>query len=202
MRKLLRDEPLVDSWEIHAFEAHPGVARRCRWRFWMDRSVRVVNAAVGSEHGTCKLFLNRNLRGSSIYRGKENVIAGREVEVPCTPLSRYLERELPVGWGEQFNIIKSNIEGAEWDVWHDLTHHDLVSNFNLWLGAREGYDGWSEDLFKIAGMESRADALTASLKKEGAFVYRFSCFDRWRPNSDIANVLHEGLAKETPRRGE
>ena len=81
MRRYLRDEPLATSWEMIGFEAHPGLARRCRWRFVFDRSIRVEQVALGSSEGTCTLYLNRNLVGSSIYAGKNNVIRGKEIEV-------------------------------------------------------------------------------------------------------------------------
>lgn len=194
MRQMLKQEPLATDWQIYAFEAHPGLARRCRWRFWRDSSVRVEQCALGSKEGTCTLFLNRNLVGSSIYAGKKNLIPGKEVVVPCMRFSRWLKENLPPDWRDSFNIIKSNIEGAEWDVWHDLVENDLVSAFDLWLGAREGFDGWADDLYKIDGMEDKAEALTADFKRAGIATYRFSVWDRKIPNSDIPAVLHETLS--------
>ncbi|MBT3293809.1 MAG: FkbM family methyltransferase [Verrucomicrobia bacterium] len=197
MRDMLDRDPLASSWKMYAFEAHPGLARRCRRQFKRDASVQVVQCALGTDEGTCKLFLNRNLVGSSIYSGKNNVIPGREVEVPCMRFSRWLKENLPDDWTESFNIIKSNIEGAEWDLWHDLAENDLVPAFNLWLGTVEGHDGWSEDLRKISGMESQADALAAAIKEAGVKIYRFSAFDKKVPNSDVSAVLHHRLTDVT-----
>lgn len=199
MRRLLEREPLVSGWDIHAFEAHPRLARRCRWRFCWDRSVRVAQAALGLHEGTCALYLNRNLVGSSIYAGKCNVVPGRKIEVPCTRLSGYLRARLPVGWERGFNIIKSNIEGAEWEVWQDLVEHNLVGAFDLWLGSREGHDGWTEDFKKVAGMAEKAAALTAAFRSAGIYVYRFSSFDKRIPNSDIPTALHQALASTGKR---
>lgn len=195
IRKLLKQEPLATGRQMYAFEAHPRLARRCRWRFWRDPSVRVVRCALGSHEGECELFLNRNLVGSSIYAGKQNVIPGRKVVVPCTRFSTWLGENMPADWRDSFNIIKSNIEGAEWDVWHDMVENDLVSAFDLWLGAKEGHDGWSDDLYKIDGMRERAKALTAGLRDAGVTVYRFTCWDKKIPNSDIPAQLHESLLK-------
>ena len=194
MRKLLKQEPLATGWEIYGFEAHPGLARRCRWRFWRDSSVRIEQCALGSKEGTCTLFLNRNLVGSSIYSGKKNLIPGKEVDVPCIRFSLWLEQNMPSDWRDSFNIIKSNIEGAEWDVWHDLAESGLVPAFDLWLGAREGHDGWADDLLKIDGMEEKAEALTAAFREAAVMTYRFSVWDKNIPNSDIPTVLHEVLA--------
>lgn len=195
MRRILKREPLATGWEIHAFEAHPRLARRCRWRFGLDSRVRVAPVALGRREGTCTLHLNRNLVGSSIYEGKCNVIPGKQIDVPCMRLSRYLSETLPPDWTQSFNIIKSNIEGAEWEVWHDLEEARLVPAFDLWLGAREGHDGWTEDFPKVAGMAGKVDELTAAFKAAGIYVYRFSSFDRRIPNSDVASVLREALAR-------
>lgn len=200
MRKILKQEPLVSKFEMYAFEAHPGLARHCRWRFFWDRSLKVVPVALGSEETTCSLFLNRNLVGSSIYSKKNNVIPSRRIEVPCTRLSTYIAANLPRDWKDSFNIIKSNIEGAEWNVWHDLASSNLLGAFDLWLGSKEGHDGWSLDLYKIADMHAQADELTRLAKEAGVSFYRFSSFDKHLPNSDIPRILHEALAAREAQR--
>lgn len=194
MRKLLANEPLAADYAMHAFEAHPGLARRLRLRYFTHKNIHIEQCALGSSDGECTLFLNRNLVGSSIYAGKNNIVPGREVTVPCRKLSDYLETELPRDWMHDFNIIKSNIEGAEWEVWHDLLDNDLVKHFNLWLGPSEGYGAWAEDFRKIAGMEDKIEPLTKSFERESVYVHRFSSFDKNIPNSDIETLLHEALA--------
>ena len=194
IREMLEAEPLATEWEIHAFEAHPRLARRISRQFRRDPSVRVEPCALGSEEGTCSLFLNRNLVGSSIYKSKNNVIPGKQVDVPCIRFSRYLDEQLPENWQSDFNIIKANIEGAEWDVWHDLLDHDMVKAFDLWLGAKEGHGGWAEDICKIEEMQGKAEALAASFEEAGVSVYRFSAWDKNIPNSDVPAVLHRLLA--------
>ncbi len=193
MRKLLAQESLVSRSAIHAFEAHPGLARRLRLRYLLNNNIHIEQCALGATDGECTLFLNRNLVGSSIYSGKNNVIPGREVTVPSRKFSDYLHAELPRDWTDDFNIIKSNIEGAEWEVWHDLLDNDLVRHFNLWLGPSEGYGAWAEDFRKIKGMEDKTDLLRESFERESVYVHRFSSFDKKIPNSDIKNILHDAL---------
>ena len=194
MRKLLAAEPLVSSYSIHGFEAHPALARRMRLTYLFNKNIHIAQYALGSNEGERTLFLNRNLVGSSVYQGKNNIIPGREVRVPCRRLSEYLNSELPEDWVEDFNIIKSNIEGAEWEVWHDLLENNLVRHFNLWLGPGEGYGSWAEDFKKIKGMEDKAEIMRQSFERESVYVYRFSSFDKKIPNSDIKTILHTTLA--------
>lgn len=197
MLDILDREPLATRWEIYALEAHPGLVRQCRRKFRREPSVHFAQYALGSEDGTCTLFLNKNLVGSSIYSGKYNVIPGREVKVPCIRFSRWLKENMPDDWRDSFNIIKSNIEGAEWDLWRDLVENDLVSAFDLWLGAGEGHDGWADDLQKIKGMEDKAETLAAAFREAGIKTYRFSAWDKNIPNSDIPVVLHHHLTSAT-----
>ncbi len=199
MRKLLAQEPLVTDYAMHAFEAHPGLARRMRLRYTFNNNIHIEQCALGSSDGECTLFLNRNLVGSSIYSGKNNIIPGREVTVPSRKLSDYLDTELPKDWTQDFNIIKSNIEGAEWEVWHDLLDNDLVKHFNLWLGPSEGYGAWAEDFRKIKGMEDKTELLRASFERESVYVHRFSCFDKKIANSDIPRILHDALTEQAQR---
>lgn len=194
MNRLLADEPLVSDYELYGFEAHPKLARHCRIKFCLNKRVTIINKALGENDGECTLFLNRNLVGSSIYSGKNNVIPGREITVPKQRLSAYLKQHSLDQPGTSFNIIKSNIEGAEWEVWHDLLAAGQVPLFNLWLGPSEGYDGWAEDFKKIKGMEDKAVELGESFKLHNAYVHRFSSFDKKIPNSDVASLIRDALS--------
>ncbi len=197
MNRLLTAEPLVTDYELYGFEAHPKLARHCRLKFFFNKRVTIVNKALGENDGECTLYLNRNLVGSSIYSGKNNIIAGREITVPKQRFSKYLTQHKLDQPGESFNIIKSNIEGAEWEVWHDLLSAGQVPLFNLWLGPSEGYDGWAEDFKKIKGMEDKATELGQSFKVHNAYVHRFSSFDKKIPNSDVAGLIHKALSNNT-----
>jgi len=194
MHSLLSSMPQVTDWELYGFDAHPGLVRHCRMKFLFNRKLKMINTALGDSEGECKLYLNRNLVGSSIYAGKNNVIAGREITVPKQRLSKWLRDNNLHQRGESFNIIKSNIEGAEWEVWQDLLDNDMVSLFDLWLGSREGHDGWAVDLAKIDGMEDKIEPLTESFREQGVVCYRFSSFDKNTPNSDVEGVLTKALA--------
>ncbi len=195
MNTLLAKHPQVTAYEMYGFEAHPKLARHCRLKFLFNKRVNIVNTALGDSEGECTLYLNRNLVGSSIYAGKNNVIAGREITVPKQKLSDWLRAHQLTDAGQSFNIIKSNIEGAELEVWNDLVNEKLVSLFDLWLGPKEGYDGWAEDFKKIKGMEDKADALGESFKAHGAYVHRFSSFDKNIANSDIDGVFQAAVNK-------
>lgn len=194
MNQLLANEPQVTDYELYGFEAHPKLARHCRLKFLFNKRVKIINTALGDSEGECTLFLNRNLVGSSIYAGKNNIIAGREITVPKQRFSHYLKKNQLDKPGQSLNIIKSNIEGAEWEVWHDLMDSNLVPLFDLWLGPKEGYDGWAEDFKKIKGMEDKASTLGESFKAHNAYVHRFSSFDKNIANSDVATLIRDALS--------
>ncbi len=194
MNQLLSEHPLVTDYEMYGFDAHPKMARHCRYKFMFNKRVKIVHTALGNSAGSCTLYLNRNLVGSSIYAGKNNVIKGREITVPKQKFSSWLSENNLATPGESFNIIKSNIEGAELEVWQDILDANLVSLFDLWLGPKEGHDGWAEDFKKIKGMEEKAAALGESFKQQDVYVYRYSSHDKNLPNSDVESQLQQRLA--------
>ena len=181
------------DYEIYGFEANPSLAKKLITKYKKNIKVKIVPIALGNEEGEAILYLNKNLVGSSLYKDKNNVLQNKRVPVPLCKFSKWLQDNLSSEWGSEFNIIKANIEGAEWDVWQDLKTANLISNFSLWLGTKEGYDGWSLDLKKIASMKSKASKLTEEMKALGVFVYRFSSFTKRIANSDISAMVSKAI---------
>lgn len=77
------------------------------------RDVEVLPYAVAAEAGTQRFFLpcNASMAGSLTTRWdhlSKEVAPMREIEVPCVPLSRYLQRDI--------DYLKMDIEGAEYEV--------------------------------------------------------------------------------------
>ena len=197
MNQMLSEHPLVSDYELYGFEAHPRLARHCRLKFMFNKKVHIVNTALGDSEGQCTLYLNRNLVGSSIYQGKNNVIKGREITVPKQRFTEWLKQSGLDKDHAVVNIIKSNIEGAEWEVWHDLMEQKLTGLFDLWFASKEGYDGWAVDLLKIDGMEEKAALLEDSFRQQDIYVHRFSSFDKNIPNSDVKGILDQKLKEKS-----
>ena len=65
------------------------------------------------------------------------------------------------------NIIKANIEGAEWDLISDLDEHDLFGLFDIYLGA----DQWTADMLKCTDLLDRVGEAKRILVRRGVTVY-------------------------------
>lgn len=177
--------------EIIGFEPNPILYNKLCKKYENKPNIKIINVALGPSETNTYLYLNSNFLGSSIYKDKNNVIPGKQVLVQMTRLSTWIENNLPVIWKtDKFNIIKTNIEGAEWEIWQDIKRSGLIDSFCLWLGGEAGHSGWSIDLLKIPSMKHLATQLNEELKNFGIFIYKFSSLTPNR-NSDIESIIRK-----------
>jgi FkbM family methyltransferase len=126
------------EYEAYGFEACAKSYRRCRKQF-AGHQVRLIHGAIGSKHGgKIKLYYAKSPNGHSIYSGKANVSTKGE-NVPAIRFSSWLA-DTGINLKESFNIIRFNIEGAEWELVNDLAGAVLFPYFNLVYGAQVGKD--------------------------------------------------------------
>lgn len=179
--------PDVDV-RVHGIEANPKFAEHCRERFASDARVQIHNFAVGSEDGHVDLHLSEPCKaglGSSIYSDKPNVTQKRE-RVPQHRMSTWLG-----GMGflpkpaRTINIIKANIEGAEWDLMQDLDLEQLFGFFDLFCGPKHN-QGWMTDMKKVPSLQPHVEAAKSILDKNGVQVHKYIASPTGEP---IANVI-------------
>ncbi len=133
---------------VLGIEANPQYADYCRQRFQRHPRVEIYNFAVASRDGECELYLDGCGEGSSIYADKRGVDPVA-IRVPCRRLSRWLveQRVLPKQAGH-VNVLRANIEGAEWDLLQDFAQNGCWPHFDIVLGA-----GWVTDMQKVPSLE-------------------------------------------------
>lgn len=139
-----RDGRYAPVVAAYLWEAHPDHARQLIDRFSADPRVFVFNCAIGSANGVADLFEAAKPEGTSIYPDKAE-LSGSSVSVKECVFSEMLRSLGLDRRGERTaNIIKANIEGAEWDLIQDLNKSGLWRLFDLYLGA----DQWTADMGK------------------------------------------------------
>lgn len=136
-----RAAPVVAAY---LYEAHPIHAKELRARFDSDPRIFVFESAIGSADASTKLWETALPEGNSLYREKSD--AGTNTVEVCERLfsSILADAQLDHRNEKTVNIIKANIEGAEWDLIQDLEANDLWSLFDLYLGS----DQWTMDMGK------------------------------------------------------
>ena len=99
-------------------------------------NVELFNLAVGGEKGQRKIYHAENGVGNSLYPSKNNVGDKFEV-VEVIKFSEWIEEHVS-GFRNDINIMKINIEGAEYEVFRDLEENDLIKHIDIFCGA--GFD--------------------------------------------------------------
>lgn len=200
--------PDVDV-HVHGIDADPKFVEHCRKRFASDSRVQIHNFAIGLEDGQADLFLSpvSGGQGSSIYADKPNVTQ-KPIRVPQHRMSTWLQDTgfLPKPT-RTINIIKVNIEGAEWDLMQDLDRENLFSFFDLFCGPKHNW-GLMTDMKKIPSLQPYVETGWEILEKHGVQVHKYldsrkilrkrrGAVVRFRERKFIKNVIdmHNAIAE-------
>lgn len=107
-----------------------------------DKHTKLFNVAISnSKEEFIKLYHADNRVGHSIYASKNNVSSKYETAKPIR-FSKWLLDQM-ITLDDSFNIVKINIEGAEWDFFTDLIENNLPKKINLF------YVSYDNDVNKI-----------------------------------------------------
>lgn len=164
-----RHRPVVCAY---VFEAHRVHCEYVRKRFEDDPRVFVKHAAIGSKSGFASLYIGKNPECHSLYPDKHDVGKGASFVVPEILFSEWFEG---LGFHEKspstVNIIKANIEGAEWDLIQDLDVTGLFSLFDVFLGT----DQWTTDMRKCHSLLSNVAKVEKILAKYNVLTMPYCC---------------------------
>lgn len=126
----------ITEFTIHGFEA-------CRANFvasvkniGMLPGVYLHPMAIGAHEGICRLYHSVSSDGHSIFDTKNNLVdpATQFEDVPCMRLSTWIKANVP-SFPADINILRFNVEGAEWPLIEDLDQSGLLGHFQIVCGA-------------------------------------------------------------------
>lgn len=196
-----RERPIVCVYGIDANRAY---ADYCKKRFAEDPRVFIFPFAIGSDDGKQSfLYVGATPEASSLYRRKHDVNSGVSVPVQEMRFSSFLRG---LGFTDRardsktINIIKANIEGAEWDLICDLEANGLFGMFDIFLGT----DQWTGDMKKCTDLLTFVSKARSILDRHGIIVEPFCMgtenYPDQPPNVDllakIRNIVHLADLKE------
>lgn len=136
------------DYEVHGFEAHPDYAEKVRKTFDKSPNVYIHNKAIGEKTETVKLYIERTGHGNSIYPTKNNIDINNFVEVQAISFAKWIEDNFP-DFKESKNILRFNIEGAEFPLFKQLSDKGLLKYFNIVLGSTD------QDILKVEELKNR-----------------------------------------------
>jgi FkbM family methyltransferase len=126
--------------QIFGFEAHPDHYNEASINTGSLDYVEIYNFALVHQlpkTDTVRLYTGTGGLSDSIYRSYKKTY----IDVPAMTFSQFLVHN-NIDLSESINLIRMNIEGAEWDVIKDLIDKDLLQYF-------DGFFGMWDDLSKI-----------------------------------------------------
>lgn len=118
---------------VYGVEAHSVYAREVFQNNLASKDVTIFNYAIGAKECVTKLYLSNGSggHGNSIYATKNNVDVNDYIEVQQIRFSRLLDQMQL----SDINILKYNIEGAEYELIKDIHRNKLADTFHIYCGA-------------------------------------------------------------------
>ena len=115
---------ITNDFEIYGFEAAPTHFNNYCKKL-ANQYTNVYNLAITNKHKSkIKLYYAHNKVGHSIHGTKQNITQDKFWSVDTIKFSDWLT-DNNINLKDSFNIIKINIEGAEWHLFRDIVENDL-----------------------------------------------------------------------------
>jgi len=103
--------------------------------------------------------------GHSIFDTKNNVTKDEYEIVETILFSDWIREKVP-DFAESFNILRFNIEGAEWHLINDLVRNDMVKNIDIFCGH-------GDDVKKIGIYRDKVDKYYEKLTRHNIKILSF-----------------------------
>lgn len=130
----------VNDYEIHGFEGVPTIFDKYKQKHskYLDEKTHMYNLIISDQHNTMKkIYYAPNLVGNSIHQSKKNVQPDNYWTVPSVRFSHWL-KDNNIDLKDSFNIVKINIEGAEWEFFNDIIDNNVKNDIDIICGT--GHD--------------------------------------------------------------
>ncbi len=178
----------VGDYSIYGFEACKPYAEALQRTYSYNKKVEIFNVAIAEKEEKVNLYYAANALGHSIFSTKNNVSKENFEEVQGVRFSQWL-KDHSVDLENSFNIMKVNIEGAEWHLFRDLVENDLVKHIDVFCGA-------GHDVEKIGELQDSVSDYYKLLEDNNIKIHRFT---EWKPwlNADIPQILFLKMPAKT-----
>lgn len=163
----------IRDFKIYGFEPCKNSFKKLEYKYRNIDNIFITRAAIGEEDNQeIKLYYTPNVDGYSVFKTKINTYAnmqskdGQEETVISITFSGWLEKN-KIEFKDSFNILKFNIEGAEWYLLNDMVSNNLIQYFPVMCG-----DAW--DILKVSQLKDYKDEYTRLIKGNNIDIHSFS----------------------------
>lgn len=125
-----------DDYEIYGFEACKKYYDlvKSEKQYKLDKKhTKIYHLAISATNEDIKLYHHKNSVGHSIYDSKNGIAKDSFEIVKGVKFSDWLN-EQGIILEDSFNIIRVNIEGAEYDMFNDIIENNLHSKIAIFCG--------------------------------------------------------------------
>lgn len=173
----------ITDYQIYGFEACKKYADRLSAIYANNNRVKIINKAVVDKPRKVKLYHAQNQVGHSVFSTKRNVSDQFE-EVDGIVFSDWIKENVKAH-KVAFNILKVNIEGAEWFLFNDLVNSGVHQHIDV-------YCGQGHDVEKVSELEDKVDAYYRLLRENDINLYRFTEYLPQK-NDDIVSIIRDKM---------
>ncbi len=172
-------------FEAHGFEASLDNYNECVQALGKIPDVHLHRKAVAKEQGVVRLYHSKACNGHSIYASKINVNESDYEEVEGIRFSDFF---YSVADEEDFNILRFNIEGAEWDLLNDIVATGVADLIDIFGGSDE------DDMLKVLELRDKCSARDELLEDNGIKIHYFCCNRKgWK--SQIREIIEKAFSE-------
>jgi len=176
----------ITDYKIYCFEPNKKMYKYLKANF-MDKRISILNKAITNENKAVKLYHdNKKGQGDSIFSTKSNVNINTYDEVDGILFSDWASKNVP-NFKNAFNIVRFNIEGAEWFLMRDVISSGLLKYINIFAGSPRG-----EDISKVSELKNKLSEYLKLLSDNNIVV---RVFDKGHSNI-IENLIKDYIKNE------
>jgi hypothetical protein len=178
----------IENYSAYGFEACGKYSKGVSRHYDSNDKVKIEHLAISSEEKTIRLYRAKNAVGHSIYSTKRNVNQKNFEEVRGMRFSEWAKQN-DINFKSCFNIMKINIEGAEWPLFQDLVSTNIIKDIDIFCGA-------GHDVKKVGELEEIVDDYYKLLEDHDVHFYRFTEY-KAALNDDLAKIIRKKYMENT-----
>ena len=119
---------------IHCFEPVEALYNETINRMKQFKNVNIHRLAVSDKNGEAEIYICKNNVGHSLFKDHDG-LKGRAEKIQTVLFSDWLNKNFDMKEFQfNYNIIKINIEGAEYYLIEDILKNDLLKKFDIICG--------------------------------------------------------------------
>jgi hypothetical protein len=177
----------ITNYRIYGFEANKKMSKFLLKKF-TDEKITIINKAISNKNSKARLYHDYAVgQGDSIFSTKNNVNKEDYEEVDGVLFSDWVFNNV-LDFKSSFNIIRFNIEGAEWHLINDVVNSGMRKYIDIFCGAEIG-----ADILKVSELKEKLPEYLKLLKQNDINIHPF--FEKPGDISGIKSLISEGLKR-------